>query len=116
RSGEALRIFLLQRNNGVPIIRATTTVIVERVFDGLVMLTFILVPLLFIDVASDDVRKVATFAAPIFLFALFVFLLLSAKPNLLRRLVALFIGFMPGKLGEIISGISEEIIHGLEGL
>ena len=116
RSGEALRIFLLQRNNDVPIIRATTTVIVERVFDGLVMLTFIIVPLQFIDVASDDVRKVATFAAPIFLFALAVFLVLSAQPNLMRRLVAFFVGFMPEKLGSIISGISEEIIKGLESL
>lgn len=116
RSGEALRIFLLQRNTGVPIIRATTTVIVERVFDGLVMLTFILVPLQFIDVASDDVRQVATFATPIFLFALGVFFVLATKPDVLRRLVGYFIGFMPKKIGELVTKINEEVIHGLESL
>ena len=39
RAGEALRIYLLQRNHAVPLARATTTVLVERAFDGLVMLT-----------------------------------------------------------------------------
>jgi uncharacterized protein (TIRG00374 family) len=54
RSGEVLRIMLLQRNHHVPFAKATTTVIVERVFDGLVMLTFILVALL----ALGEVRLI----------------------------------------------------------
>jgi hypothetical protein len=112
RSGEALRIYLLKRNHDVPIVRATTTVLVERLFDGLVMLTFIVVPLLFVDVNSDEIRTVAYVAAPIFLTALAAFLGMAARPDWLRR----FIRLIPGKLGAIAAGIGEEIIEGLEGL
>jgi len=116
RSGEILRIALLRRNHGIPFARATTTVVVERVFDGLVMLTFILVPLLFIDISSPVVRRVALVAAPLFLTALAVFLLLAARPNLLRRLVALVADRLPGKLGDVLRHLGEEVIGGLECL
>jgi len=116
RSGEALRVFLLRRNHDVPIVKGATTVLIERVFDGLVMLTFIVVPLLFIDSTSEEVRQVATFAAPIFLIALIVFLVLAAQPDLLRRLVTLITGILPEKLGNLLAGIAEDIIAGLEGL
>ena len=116
RSGEALRIFLLNRNDRVPIVRATTTVVVERVFDGLVMLTFIVVPLLFIDVASDEIQQVATFAAPIFLLALAVFFVLAAQPNLLRQLVIFVNRFLPERLESLVQRVSEDVISGLEGL
>ncbi len=116
RSGEILRIVLLQRNHRVPIARATTTVIVERVFDGLVMLTFILIPLLILDVSSPEVRTVASFAAPIFLTALVVFLVLAARPELLRSLMRMISHRLPERLSELLRTTGEEIISGLEGL
>ena len=116
RAGEALRIFLLRRNHDIPVAKATTTVVVERVFDGLVMLSFILLALLFVDVESDAIRTVATFAAPIFTIAMLVFFVLAAQPNLLRRLVKLIVRFLPEKLATILQSISEDIIGGLEGL
>jgi glycosyltransferase 2 family protein len=116
RSGEILRIVLLQRDHGVRIAQATTTVIVERIFDGLVMLTFILVPLLFLDVPSPEVRMVAAFAAPIFLTALAVFFILAARPNLLRRLLKFVSRILPERLKHFLFHIGEEIIEGLEAL
>jgi uncharacterized protein (TIRG00374 family) len=116
RAGEALRIYLLRRNHAVPVAGATTTVIVERVFDGLVMLTFILVSLLLVDIHSDEIYTVATFAAPIFLTAVVVFFLLAARPDWLRWLVARVSHFLPGRLREIATHMGEEIISGLEGL
>ncbi len=116
RAGEALRIYLLRRNFQVPVARATTTVVVERVFDGLVMLSFILFSLTQIDIESQEVITVVTFALPLFVTAMLIFLFLAAQPNLLRRLIQLIVGFMPEKLGTILAGISEDIIAGLEGL
>jgi len=116
RSGEILRIVLLQRDHGIRIAQATTTVIVERVFDGLVMLTFILVPLLFLDIPSPEVRTVATFAAPIFLTALVVFFVLAARPDLLRALLRVVSRILPERLGHFLHRIGEEIIEGLEAL
>lgn len=116
RSGEILRTILLQRNHQISFTRGVTTVVVERVFDGLVMLTFILVPLLVSDVPSQEVRMVAQVAAPIFLTALVVFFVLAARPNLLRRLYAIIGRFLPEVLHERLSGLVEDVINGLDGL
>ncbi len=116
RAGEALRVFLLRRNHDVPVARATTTVVVERVFDGLVMLSFILVGILLVDIQSPEIEAVATFATPIFLIAMAVFFLLASQPNLLRRLEKAISRLLPAKLGEILDSLSEDIIAGLEGL
>jgi uncharacterized protein (TIRG00374 family) len=116
RTGEVLRIMLLQRNHGVPITKATTTVVVERVFDGLVMLTFILVSVLLLDVSSPEVRRVAMIAAPLFLTALAIFLVLAARPNMLRRLRDMADKILPETLRRPLSGIVEDVLSGLEGL
>ncbi len=116
RSGEVLRIVLLRREHGVPYARAATTVAVERVFDGLVMLTFVLVPPAFLDIASPEVQQVATFTAPVFVTALAVFFVLALRPNLLRRLVTLITGMLPQRPRHIIEDIAEEVIGGLAGL
>ena len=116
RAGEALRIYLLKRNHGVPVPRSTTVVIVERVFDGLVMLAFIFTALLNVDTKSDVINNVATFAAPIFFIAMLIFFILAAQPDLLRRFVRLIMRLLPGRLHEIVEHLSEEVIHGLEAL
>lgn len=116
RSGEALRVYLLKRNHDVAIARGATTVLIERVFDGIVMLTFIVVPLLFIETTSEDIQQVASFAAPIFLVALVLFFGLAAKPDWLRGLLRLVERVLPEKLAELVDPIGEDIIAGLEGL
>lgn len=116
RAGEALRIYLLRRNHAVPVAKATTTVIIERVFDGLVMLTFIVVSVPLIDIPSEEIRRMTTLAALIFLPALGVFFVLAARPNLLRRLLLLASRLLPGRPGELMVALGEEVIHGLEGL
>ncbi len=116
RAGEALRIYLLKRNHGVPVPRSTTVVIVERVFDGLVMLAFIFAALLMVDTQSSVINQVATFAAPLFFIAMLVFFFLAAQPDLLRRFVKLLTRLLPGRLHDMAEHLSEEVIHGLEAL
>lgn len=116
RSGEVLRIALLRRSYGVPVAKATTTVVVERAFDGLVMLTFILIALVVTEVTSPEIRTVATFAAPIFVGAVAVFFVLAARPNWLRWVIQRIERFLPGKLKQIVDRLGEEVIQGLQGL
>jgi glycosyltransferase 2 family protein len=116
RSGEALRIYLLKRNHGVPMIRATTTVLVERVFDGIILLTYVIVPLVFIDTASQDIRRVALVAAPVFVSAMAIFLILATRPQLLRGVIHRIRRWLPDRLGAPVGQLGEEIIAGLEGL
>ncbi len=116
RSGEALRVFLLRRNHDVPLARGATTVIVERVFDGLVMLTFVLVPLALLDAIPPTARQIATVLTPLFLVAVVVFFVLAARPDILHRLADLVAGLLPGGLGERVGALADDIIGGLEGL
>ncbi len=116
RAGEALRIFLLYRNHHIPIGRATTTVAVERTFDGVVMVSFILFSLLWIDIQSETVETITYIAAPIFLSAVLIFLALAARPQILRKLAYAIARPLPEKLGGIITGIADEIHEGLAGL
>jgi uncharacterized protein (TIRG00374 family) len=116
RSGEVLRIMLLQRKHGVTAMKTATTVVIERVFDGLVMLAFIVVSLSILDVSSPEIRQVASFTSPIFLAALAVFILLTVKPNLMRRLIIGLLGLFPVRLRAILLKIGDDVIGGLEGL
>ncbi|MCU0476787.1 MAG: flippase-like domain-containing protein [Anaerolineae bacterium] len=55
RAGEVLRLALLRQGWRVPVVRGAATILVERCFDGLVMLTFLLVPAVFIDLSDGGV-------------------------------------------------------------
>lgn len=116
RSGEILRVLLLYRAERIPISQSATTVLVERVFDGIVMLSFIIVPLALADFASPEVSAAAGVAAPLFAVALLVFLLLAARPDWLRRVVGWFARLLPGRVGAVVLRLTEGIVDGLAGL
>ncbi|MCY3780322.1 MAG: lysylphosphatidylglycerol synthase transmembrane domain-containing protein [Chloroflexi bacterium] len=116
RAGDALRIALLRRNHAVPLVRATTVVIIERLFDGCVMLAFILFGLLFIDLQSEPIKTIVALTAPLFTVAVLLAFFLAAKPNLLRGIVDLVIKALPQRAGSAIARLSEDVIAGLEGL
>jgi len=116
RSGEILRVLLLQRNYQVPVTRAATTVVVERVFDGLVMLTFIAVSLLFVDIQAVEIKRVAVVATPIFLTAVLVFFVLAARPDVLRRILHLMGNILPTRIHRLMTRFADEVIGGLQAL
>jgi len=116
RSGELLRIWLLQRNFGVPVARGATTVVVERILDGLVMLGFIFLALSQLDIASPEITQVANVATPIFLVALVVFVILAAVPDWLRAIVRWAARLLPARLGDLVANLGEDLVAGLEGL
>ena len=116
RAGEALRIFLLRRNHGVPLAVATTVVIVERVFDGIVMLTFIFTALLFIDVESPEIRGVFGVAAPLFFAALMVFFAAAAFHQQARRLADVILSRLPARLGQLLARLAYGLLDGLAAL
>ncbi len=116
RTGEILRIFLLQRDHAVPFARSTATVFVERIFDGLTMIGFVLIGLLFVDVQSIPVRTVATIGAPLFLIALILFWVLASQPILMRWTAGLFTRPLPGKLREVVLHLTEDVIQGMGAL
>jgi glycosyltransferase 2 family protein len=116
RAGEMLRIFLLQRHTKIPLGQGATTVLIERIFDGLVMITFIIVGAMFANVDSPLVRGVVIFTAPLFLLGLITFFVLAARPNWMRAVAEFFARFLPAPLRKIALQLTEEVIIGLAGL
>lgn len=87
RAGEVLRSYVLRRREGVPMSSSLATVIVERVFDGLVMLMFVFAALPLAPLPSDSIRSLVTLASVAFFGALILFFVVAAVPERFLTLV-----------------------------
>lgn len=116
RAGEVLRSYVLRRNEGVPMSASLATVVLERLFDGLVMLLFIFVTLPFAPVPPSFRWLLFTLSA-IFLSALLVFMLLAARPQRMSRLYALLVDRLaPAAWRPKLHGIFDRFVIGLQSL
>jgi hypothetical protein len=117
RAGELLRSYVLRRREDVPMSASLATVIVERVFDGLVMLLFVFVALPFAPIPSDSLRTLVTVASLGFLGAMIVFFLLAAAPDRAMQLTHWFTGiFIPQKARQHVLDFAVRFLAGLESL
>ncbi len=94
RAGEVLRAYVLRRREGVPISASLATIVVERAFDGIVMLGFVFLNLpALARVTADsglvgDIRSLAILGAVGFLLAVLAFLLMAVYPEQSESLVS----------------------------
>ncbi|HEX7541636.1 MAG TPA: lysylphosphatidylglycerol synthase transmembrane domain-containing protein [Anaerolineales bacterium] len=127
RAGEVLRAVVLKRREGVPISASLATIIVERIFDGVVMLAFVFFNLTQLaDLAQVvipvgkwqiTIQDVAVWGSVAFFGALLVFLLAAMFPRVTARIGQWFIDrFLPTRLREQSSGIMHRFLDGLESL
>jgi uncharacterized protein (TIRG00374 family) len=116
RLGEVLRAYVLWRKEGINVGTTLTTAVLERLFDGLTMVLFVLIGLLFVPMSTFLSRLVAV-ASAAFFGALAAFLFLAARPALLRRTADMLIGRLaPARLRPPLMGFVEGVIAGLESL
>lgn len=113
RAGEALRAYLLKRTYGVSFAGSTTTILVERVFDGVVMLGFIAIGLLASNIQANEINLITTVAIPVFGMAMLVLVLVAQFPQLARRIIHFFTGLLPAVIGQKLNEISENVLDGL---
>ena len=117
RAGELLRAYVLKRNEGVSVSSSLATVIVERIFDGLVMLVFVFVALPTVPFLPDAVRSIVIFGSLVFFSALIVFLFLAARPALAARLYNPLIDhLLPHRLRDKVRGFIDRFMIGLAAL
>jgi uncharacterized protein (TIRG00374 family) len=121
RAGEVLRAVILKRKEGVPISASLATVIVERIFDGVVMLAFVFVNLTKLAELTDvsvpiakweiSIQDLAIWGSVAFFGALIIFLLAAMFPKITARIGQWFIDrLLPNRIRERAS------IGGLESL
>jgi glycosyltransferase 2 family protein len=117
RAGEALRIWLMQRDHGIPLAQTTTTIIVERIFDGLLMLLFVLIPsLLLPQLALSNIRTSTLVLTPIFIGVTIAFTLLVVYPQAMRNLIAWIAARVPAVLGKFMVKITDDVLGGMVSL
>jgi hypothetical protein len=116
RLGEVLRAYVLWRKERINVGTTLTTAVLERLFDGLTMVLFVLFGLLFIA-PSIFLRRLVVVASVVFLSALIVFLFLAAQPGLLRRIAEILTGrLVPARFRPSLLGLVEGVVEGLESL
>ncbi|HEY4691485.1 MAG TPA: lysylphosphatidylglycerol synthase transmembrane domain-containing protein [Anaerolineae bacterium] len=117
RAGELLRAYVLKRNEQVSASASLATVIVERLFDGVVMLLFVFVALPTAPFLAGWLRSIVVGGSLIFLTALMIFLLLAARPALAARFYNPLIDrFLPGRVRERARGLLDRFMTGLASL
>ncbi|MBV6401651.1 MAG: hypothetical protein CNIPEHKO_01954 [Anaerolineales bacterium] len=123
RAGEVLRAVILKRKEGVSVSASLATIIVERIFDGVVMLGFVFVnlpELAKLTSASGfvgNIQQVAVIGTGIFIGALIVFLAAAMFPQMTARIGLWFIQRLtPKKLHERIIGLMNKFLDGLASL
>jgi uncharacterized protein (TIRG00374 family) len=116
RLGEVLRAYVLWHKEEINIGTTLTTAVLERLFDGLTMVLFVLFGLLFVPL-SRFLSQLVTIASIVFFGALVVFLFLAAQPDLLRRIArAMIERLVPGRLRPPLLNLVEGVVTGLESL
>ncbi len=97
RAGELLRAAVLKRREGVPISASLATIIVERVFDGVIMLAFVFLNLGELAKLTSssgfigNIRNLAIYGAIVFIAVLVVFLVAAMFPHQSRKITDWFI-------------------------
>lgn len=117
RAGEFIRAWVLRRNEGVSISASLATIIVERIFDGLVMLIFVFATLPFAPIPTQY-DQLVIWTTVLFFGVLAVFFVLALRPALTRRLYTwVFERFIPAEgLRKGLLGLADRFMDGLSSL
>ncbi len=123
RAGEVLRAAILKKREGVPISASLATILVERVFDGVVMLAFVFLNLSELSRLTDssgfigNIRNLAVYGAIVFIAVLIIFLAAAMFPHQTSKLADWFIvRIIPPKIRGKISNLTHRFLGGLESL
>lgn len=125
RAGEVLRAAVLKQREGVPISASLATVIVERIFDGVVMLAFVFLNLPELARLTEDTGVVEGFNIPqiaiggavAFLGALLIFIAAAMFPKVTERLVDAGVSrLVPQRFREKTRDLAMRFLTGLESL
>lgn len=116
RMGELLRSYVLWRQEKIPIGASLGTVVVERVFDGLIMLIFVFIGLPFLPFPGDY-QFLISIASIAFFGALLVFFALAAMPDRALSLAESIFGtILPERFSLPLLSFGEKFLEGLKSL
>ncbi|MDM8528278.1 lysylphosphatidylglycerol synthase transmembrane domain-containing protein [Anaerolineales bacterium HSG24] len=117
RAGEVLRAYVLRRKHQVSMSASIATILVERVFDGLVMLLFVFIALPYAPGLPEWLRQTVILASIAFFTALALFLVMAAFPDKSRTLYQWgFNRFLPPKYRDMALMLADRFMIGIRSL
>ena len=123
RAGEVLRAVILKRKEGVSVSASLATIVVERIFDGVVMLGFVFVNLPELARLTSNsgfvgnIQQVAVIGTAVFLGALLLFLLAAMFPAVSARLGTRVIDrLLPERTRPGVTALMHRFLDGLASL
>ena len=123
RAGEVLRAVILKRKENVSISASLATIIVERIFDGVVMLSFVFVNLPELARLTSEsgfvgnIQQVAVIGTAFFIGALVIFLLAAMFPRVTTKVGGWFIDrFLPERFRQQTNSLMHKFLDGLASL
>ena len=117
RAGEFLRSYVLKRKEDIPISSSLATVIIERVFDGLVMLLFVFLALPFVPALPAAYRNSVISLTVILLGATAFFVWMAVQPARMTLVYTwLADRFLPARLRQHTDDFYTRFIAGLASL
>ena len=117
RAGEIIRAYILKRKEGVSVSASLATILVERIFDGLVMLVFVLVSLRTVPNLPTFLKQTVILGSAAFLGALLVLSAWAILPTRIQAIYRPLIDrFLPEKFRERAKDMADNFTHGLSSL
>ncbi len=116
RIGELLRAYVLRRKEGVSISASLATIIVERIFDGVIMLLFVFIGLGLPlgGTVPDNLRKYVILISLLFFGALAIFFVIAASPKRAQMVYIWVIDrLVPARFREPVRGFADRFMEGL---
>ncbi len=117
RAGEVIRAYILKKKEGVSISASIATILVERIFDGLVMLLFVFIALPTVPGLPAWLQQTVIVASLAFIGALITFLVMAARPVVSRAIYQWLINrFAPDRLKSNLLVLADRFMEGLSSL
>jgi uncharacterized protein (TIRG00374 family) len=114
RAGELIRAYVLRRKEGVSISASLATILVERIFDGVVMLLFVFVGLPLAPSVPDNWRRFVILFSLLFFGALGVFFIIAASPKRSQAVYGWAIDrVVPQRFRSPVRGFADRFMEGL---
>lgn len=117
RAGEVLRSYLLKREEDISFVSSLTTVLIERIFDGLTMLLFVFLALPFVPAIPPFYRQLVTMLTVLLLAATAVFIWMAMRPQRVTRFYDFFaVRLLSKRFRPAVDGFYERFMEGLGSL
>jgi len=111
RAGEFIRAYFLGRREEISKTTAFATIVVERVFDGLTILLFLLLVVILTGARNDEIKYIGYLGAAFYLGVVAGLVILYFRRDFLVRLLE---ALLPRSLAARIAGLLDAFLEGMQ--